>query len=101
MHRLSLKMTRPCCSRPRECTLWFHSYWASRIHKERLYVTVFKGDKDAPKDEESAKVWEELGIPKERIFYLPKKDNWWELDAGPCGPDTEIFYDTGKESGGI
>jgi alanyl-tRNA synthetase len=71
------------------------------IDKERLYVTVFKGDEDAPKDEESAKIWEGLGIPKERIFYLPKKDNWWELDAGPCGPDTEMFYDTGKKSCGI
>ena len=71
------------------------------IDKDRLYVTVFKGDEDAPKDEDSAKAWLEMGIPKERIFYLSKKDNWWGLDAGPCGPDTEIFYDTGKESCGI
>ena len=71
------------------------------IDKNRLYFTVFRGDEDAPKDEESAKVWEGLGIPKERIFYLSKKDNWWGLDVGPCGPDTEIFYDTGKESCGI
>ena len=47
----------------------------------------------------SARIWENLGIPKERIFYLPKKDNWWGPAGatGPCGPDTEIFYDSGKE----
>ena len=64
-----------------------------------LFVTVFKGDKDAPKDAFSAKVWEGLGIPKKQIFYLPKKDNWWGPagKTGPCGPDTEIFVDTGKK----
>src|SRR5699024_7122879 len=50
-----------------------------------------------PRDEDSARVWEECGIPKERIFYLPKKNNWWIAGTtGPCGPDTEIFWDTGK-----
>jgi len=65
----------------------------------KLYVTVFKGDKDAPKDEESAKIWKSLGILKERIYYLPKKDNWWGPAGakGPCGPCTEMFIDTGKE----
>ncbi len=63
------------------------------IPVEKLAVTVFEGDEDAPRDEESAKRWEELGIPKERIFYLPKKHNWWWAgEEGPCGPDTEIFY---------
>jgi alanyl-tRNA synthetase len=64
------------------------------IPVERLAVTVFKGDKDAPKDEESAQIWQELGIPKERIAFLGKKDNWWGPagKTGPCGPDTEIFY---------
>ncbi len=63
----------------------------------RISVTVFAGDDDAPRDEDSAKVWEECGIPKERIFYLPKKHNWWIAGTtGPCGPDTEIFWDTGK-----
>ena len=73
------------------------------IDEDKLYVTVFKGDEDAPKDEESAKVWKSLGIPKERIFYLSKKENWWGPagSTGPCGPDTEIFYDTGKKSCGI
>ena len=67
-----------------------------RLNKEKIFVTVFAGDKDAPKDEESAKVWHKLGIPKDRIFYLPKKDNWWGPAGltGPCGPDTEIFFDT-------
>ena len=64
---------------------------------EKLSVTCFAGDKDAPRDEETAKVWEEVGMPKERIYYFGKNDNWWIAgDEGPCGPDTEIFYDTGK-----
>jgi len=67
--------------------------------KEKIHVTVFAGDKDAPKDEESNKVWESLGIPEERIYYLPKSDNWWGPagTTGPCGPDTEMFIDTGKK----
>ncbi|NOY14593.1 MAG: alanine--tRNA ligase [bacterium] len=65
------------------------------IEPNRLWVTVFAGDEDAPRDDESAKYWQEAGIPKERIFYLGKKDNWWAVgETGPCGPDTEVFYDT-------
>lgn len=69
------------------------------LDKDRIFVTVFAGDENAAKDEESAKIWRSLGIPEERIFYLPKKDNWWGPagETGPCGPDTEMFYDTGKE----
>lgn len=69
------------------------------IPVERLAVTCFAGDSDALKDTESAKIWEDLGIPKNKIFYLGKKDNWWGPAGitGPCGPDTEIFYDTKKE----
>jgi len=69
------------------------------IDKEKLYISVFAGDKDAPRDEESARTWQSLGIPKEKIFYFPKKDNWWGPAGatGPCGPDTEMFYDTGKK----
>ncbi len=65
-----------------------------KIPLERLAVTCFAGDKDAPKDEESAKIWESLGIKKERIAFLPKEDNWWGPagKTGPCGPDTEMFY---------
>ncbi len=69
-----------------------------RIPKEKLSVTVFEGNEDAPCDEESAEVWQSLGIPKERVFYFSKKDNWWGPagQTGPCGPCTEMFYDTGK-----
>jgi len=61
---------------------------------EKLAVSVFKGDKDAPPDKESVKIWESLGIPKSRIVFLPKSDNWWGPagKTGPCGPDTEMFY---------
>jgi alanyl-tRNA synthetase len=64
------------------------------IPLERLAVSCFAGDEDAPKDEESAKIWEELGIKKERIAFLTKEDNWWGPAGitGPCGPDTEMFY---------
>lgn len=73
------------------------------IPKEKLNVTVFEGEKQAdgteiPRDEEAAKRWEEMGIPRERIFFLPRSDNWWGPagQTGPCGPDTEIFYDNGQ-----
>ncbi|MEK7218362.1 MAG: alanine--tRNA ligase, partial [Patescibacteria group bacterium] len=64
------------------------------IPLEKLAVTCFEGDKDAPKDEESAVFWEKLGIPKERIAFMPKANNWWGPAGltGPCGPDTEMFY---------
>jgi alanyl-tRNA synthetase len=63
------------------------------IALDRLAVSVFAGDDDAPRDEESASHWLALGVPKERIAYLPKEDNWWIAGAtGPCGPDTEMFY---------
>lgn len=62
------------------------------IPPEKLAVTVFAGDDDAPRDEQSAKIWEECGIAKEHIFFLPKKNNWWIAGkTGPCGPDTEMF----------
>ncbi len=68
------------------------------ISPSRLAVSVFAGDEDCPRDVKSADRWEELGIPKERIFYLPKKNNWWIAGTtGPCGPDTEIFIVTDKE----
>lgn len=68
------------------------------LDKNRLAVSVFAGDEDCARDEESARVWQECGIAKDRIFYLPKKNNWWIAGAtGPCGADTEIFWDTGKE----
>lgn len=68
------------------------------LDKNRLAVSVFEGDADAPRDEESARIWRECGISEDRIFFLPKKNNWWIAGStGPCGPDTEIFWDTGKE----
>jgi alanyl-tRNA synthetase len=68
------------------------------IDPGRLAVTVFAGDSDAPRDEESASAWRKLGISERRIYYLPKADNWWGPvgAVGPCGPDSEIFYDTGR-----
>lgn len=60
---------------------------------ERLAFSVFEGDADASRDEESASAWLSLGVPKDRIAYLPKEDNWWIAGtSGPCGPDTEMFY---------
>ncbi len=68
------------------------------IPLERLSVTVFAGDEDVPRDDESADKWHSLGIPRERIHFLPREDNWWGPagETGPCGPDTEMFIDTGK-----
>ena len=65
------------------------------IPLDRLAVTVFKGNSDAPKDEEAYNKWKELGIKEENIFYL--EDNWWQAsEVGPCGPDSEMFYITDK-----
>ena len=67
------------------------------IPVEKLSVTCFAGDEDAPRDEFTAKCWKEVGIPNERIYFYGKDDNWWIAgEEGPCGPDTEMFYDTGK-----
>lgn len=61
---------------------------------DRLYITIFEGDENAPWDEESKNIWMSLGINENRIFKLGAKDNWWSPgDNGPCGPDTEMFYD--------
>ena len=68
-----------------------------RIPVEKLAVTCFAGDDNAPRDEESAEIWKSVGIPENRIFFLGKIDNWWGPvgSSGPCGPDTKIFYWTG------
>ncbi len=68
------------------------------IPVEKLAVTVFAGDENTPRDEESAKIWENLGIPKERIYHFGKEHNWWPPGGGfgPCGPDTEMFYWVGE-----
>ena len=67
------------------------------IPAEKLSVTCFAGDEDAPRDEFTAQCWKDAGIPEERIYFYGKDDNWWIAgEEGPCGPDTEMFYDTGK-----
>jgi alanyl-tRNA synthetase len=70
------------------------------IPKEKLYFTCFEGDADAPRDTVSHDRWVELGADPSHIFYLGKRHNWWGPAGmtGPCGPDTEIFYDTGKQA---
>lgn len=68
-----------------------------QIPLEKLYVTCFKGDEDCPKDELSAECWKKAGILEGHIYFYGKDDNWWIAgEEGPCGPDTEMFYDTGK-----
>ena len=64
-----------------------------------LSVTVFEGNDQVPKDEESIAIWKQLGISEQRIYALPMADNWWGPagETGPCGPDTEMFVDTGKD----
>jgi alanyl-tRNA synthetase len=66
-----------------------------KIPAEKFSVTCFEGDKDASKDEESAKIWKSCGIKESKIKFLAKKDNWWGPagNTGPCGPDTEMFFD--------
>ena len=67
------------------------------IPSKKLSVTVFKGDEDCPRDEVAANAWKKAGILEDHIYYYGKDDNWWIAgEEGPCGPDTEMFYDTGK-----
>lgn len=67
------------------------------IPVEKLSVTCFAGDEDCQRDEVTASCWRKAGIPEDRIYYFGKDDNWWIAgEEGPCGPDTEMFYDTGK-----
>ncbi len=82
----------------KEAIGWSYEFLTSKkwlgLDTNRLAVTCFKGDKDAPKDEDASKTWKNLGIPESRIAFLGKKDNWWGPagETGPCGPDTEMFY---------
>ncbi len=79
---------------------WAHELLLEKLEfdKDKFAVTVFAGDENCPRDEESARCWRELGVPEDRIFFLDKKHNWWGPAGmtGPCGPDTEMFIDTGK-----
>jgi alanyl-tRNA synthetase len=82
----------------REAIRLSYSFLTERLglDPDRLSVTCFAGDDDAPRDLEAASIWRSFGIPEERIFFLPKEDNWWGPagSTGPCGPDSEMFYDT-------
>lgn len=72
------------------------------IPVEKLSVTVFAGEDGIPRDTESAELWHSMGIPYDRIFFLPREDNWWGPagETGPCGPDSEMFIDTGRPACG-
>ncbi len=83
----------------KESIMWSYEFLTKelKISPEKINVTVFEGNNKIPRDEEAASIWLNCGIPKERIFFLPEEDNfWWAGPTGPCGPDTEIFIDTGK-----
>lgn len=83
----------------KEAITWSWEFITSKeeglgLDPSRLYVTVFEGDENAPRDDESFEIWKSLGVPEHRIYFLPAKKNWWSAgDNGPCGPDTEMFYD--------
>lgn len=83
----------------KEAITWSYEFLTSKdeglgLDPSRLYITVFEGDENAPRDTESAEIWESLGIPKERIYFLGSDSNWWSAgDNGPSGPDSEMFYD--------
>ena len=69
------------------------------LDKDRLAFSVFAGNEDCPRDEESHDLWRSMGVAEDHIFYLPKENNWWGPAGitGPCGPDTEMFIITDKE----
>ncbi|MBP7805162.1 MAG: alanine--tRNA ligase [Candidatus Pacebacteria bacterium] len=81
-----------------EAIAWSYEFLTSKdeglgLDPAHLYVTVFAGDDVSPRDDEAASIWKKY-MPEDRIYYLPAKNNWWSPgDNGPCGPDTEIFYD--------
>src|SRR6266498_1149156 len=82
-----------------ESITWSYEFLTGAEHlnipHDQLWVTVFEGDENAPRDEEAAAVWRSLGIERRRIVYLGAEHNWWAVGPeGPCGPDTEIFVDT-------
>ncbi|HON21855.1 MAG TPA: alanine--tRNA ligase [Candidatus Paceibacterota bacterium] len=87
----------------KEAIEWSYEFLTSPqwlgLEKEKLAVSCFGGDETAPKDEESAQLWQSVGISKERIAFLGRKANWWGPigETGPCGPDTEMFYWVGKD----
>ncbi len=91
----------------KEAIEWSFEFLTKELNldPEKIHVTVFGGDKDIPgvaEDKESIEIWKSLGIDEKRIFKLGKEDNWWGPvgSTGPCGPDTEMFYDTGQPTHG-
>jgi alanyl-tRNA synthetase len=88
----------------KEAIEWSYEFLTGELgfSPEQLSVTVFEGEKGIPRDEESIAIWRSLGIPAERIYPLPRTDNWWGPAGatGPCGPDTEMFVDTGSDACG-
>ena len=87
-----------------ETIFWSYEFLINglKLDAKRIYVSVFAGDNDAPFDEESFDIWVKLGMPKDHIFKYNKKDNWWGPvgESGPCGPDTEMFYDLDPKASG-
>ena len=87
----------------REAISWSWEFLTSPewlgLDPSRLAVSVFAGDDDVPRDDEAAAIWREQGLPADRIFYLPRKNNWWGPagTTGPCGPDSEMFIITDRE----
>ena len=82
----------------KEAISWSYEFLTDKkwlgLDKNRIAVTCFAGDENAPRDREAAEIWNKLGIPYDRIAFLGKEDNWWGPagETGPCGPDTEMFY---------
>ncbi len=82
-----------------EAIAWSYEFLTDKeeglgLDPNRLAVTIFQGDENAPYDQESKDIWMKLGIPEHRIYALPADDNWWSPgDNGPCGPCSEMFYD--------
>ncbi|MDR5727027.1 MAG: alanine--tRNA ligase-related protein, partial [Terriglobia bacterium] len=67
------------------------------LPKDKLYVTIFKGEKGVARDDEAYQFWLDVGVEKDRIFEMGMKDNFWQMgDTGPCGPCSEIYYDMGQ-----
>lgn len=90
----------------REAITWSHEFLTGRqwlgFDPDRISVTVFGGNELVPPDNEAAALWIEAGVPEERIHFLGMEDNWWGPTGrtGPCGPDTEMFFDTGRAACG-
>ncbi len=88
----------------KEAIAWSYEFLTKELgfSPDQLSVTVFQGEGNVPRDDESIAIWKSLGIPESRIYALPKEDNWWGPagTTGPCGPDTEMFIDTGKPACG-